>query len=136
MRSSKHELLARASVFSPTAHPITFTLNQLSNCGKGKAILASHQMYLCGEPICHRVSCALLMVACKLALIIRTTGRALFRPREDFRRVGKKFTGGMAQTLVLFNISLVHFATLLATKIVTSCSKLTSRAMSRSNIRG
>ena len=93
-------------------------------------------MYLCGEPICHRVSCALLVVACKLGLIISTTGRALFRPREDFRRVGKKFTGGMAQTLVLFNISLVHFTTLLATKIVTSCSKLTTRAMSRSNIRG
>ena len=92
-RSSKHELLARASVFSPTAHPITFTLNQLSNCGKGKAVLASHQMYLCGEPICHRVSCALLMVACKLALIISTAGRALFRRGKISDGSGRSLLG-------------------------------------------
>ena len=118
MHFSKHELLVRASVFSPIAHPITFSLSQLSNCGKGKAVLVSLQIYPYREPICHRVSCALLMVACKLALVISSAGSALFREKISDGS-GRGILGVWHKPLPCL-LSLVHFATLLITKIVTS----------------
>ena len=36
----------------------------------------------------------------KILIIISAAGHALFRPREDLRRVGEKFVGGLALTII------------------------------------
>lgn len=37
----------------------------------------------------------------KILIIISAAERALLRPREDLRRVGEKFVGGLALTIII-----------------------------------